>query len=305
MEVYAPRAALYETLPDFLHRLTGTAPGISCTPFDVPNSQGVTGWACASAGTGSYEATSASVGAGYDFERFAVEAGLNIPFGERAFGWVSMRQVRGVADVSAPTGGGQIEVTALGPRFGFSWMGGHGFYVIGAGSVTDYDIEFSSEMRGLLKAGVDGDGYSLSTEMGRRFELGEHASLTPRAWWVRPSVAVEEFTDAVESRVSFPESVRVIGGLGVVAEAASGWGGGQFALRGSADFGRMFQGRETVAWVSGERLSSEAPQDGILAGLDVVYHKGPFSIGAELKAGAALESDTREYSAFLRLGIHF
>ena len=24
MEVYAPRAALYETLPDFLHRLTGT-----------------------------------------------------------------------------------------------------------------------------------------------------------------------------------------------------------------------------------------------------------------------------------------
>ena len=304
MEVYAPRAALYEALPDFLHRLTGTARNFFA-PFDVPDSQGVPVWARGSAGRGSYEATRASVGAGYDFERFAVEAGLNISFGQRAFGWVSMRQVRGVADVAAPTGGGQIEATALGPTFGFSWMGGHGFYVTGAGSVTDYDLEFSSEMRGLLRGGVDGDGYSVSTEMGWRFELGEHASLTPRAWGVRPSVAVEEFTDAVESRVSFPESVRVIGGLGVVAEAASGWGGGRFALRGSADFGRTFQGRETVAWVSGEKLSSQAPQDGILAGLDVVYHKGPFSIGAELRAGTALQSNTREYSAFLRLGIHF
>ena len=72
------------------------------------------------------------------------------------------------------------------------------------------------------------------------------------------------------------------------------------------DAGRTFHGAETVARVSGETLTSEAPADGVLVGLDGVYHRGRVSIGAKLTAAQALRrADTRHYSGFLTLGVHF
>ena len=88
------------------------------------------------------------------------------------------------------------------------------FYLVGSGSVTDYDIDFTSDMRGLLRAGVGGSGYSLGAEAGQRFEPGGKTSLTPRAWLVCPSISVDNFTDAVDSRVSYPDAVRLYGGPG-------------------------------------------------------------------------------------------
>ena len=276
MEVYAPRAALYETLPDFLHRLTGPTRNFLSPPA-APNSQGLPAWVRFSGSKGSYEARRSTVGGEYDFERRMVEAGLNVPLGKEAYGWVSMRHVTGLADVSASTGGGDIYATAMGPSFGVSWRGENDFYVVGGGSVTDFDIDFTSDMRGLLKAGVDGDGYSLGAEAGRRIELDGNTSLTPRAWLVRASISVDNFTDAVNSRVSFPDVDRFIGGLGAVMETTRAWGVGEISLRGSLDFGRMFSGAETLARVSGETLRSAAPGSEILLGVDSVSIAGAAS----------------------------
>ena len=262
-------------------------------------------WFRFSGGRGSYEAQRSTVGGEYDFDRRTVEAGLNVPLGEEAFGWISMRHLTGSADVSAPTGGGMIDATALGPSFGVSWRGQNNFYAVGGGSVTDFDIDFTSDMRGLLKAGVDGDGYSLGAEAGRRIELGGNSSLTPRGWLVRSSVSVENFTDAVDSRVSFPDAHRFIGGLGAVVETVHPWGGGEFSLRGSLDVERMFSGAETLAHVSGETLRSEAPGSGILLGVDSVYRWGRYSIGGAVRGGTAFGSKTRDYSGSVKFGIRF
>ena len=86
---------------------------------------------------------------------------------------------------------------------------------------ANFDIDFTSNTRGLLKSGVDACGYGLGGETGQRFELGSSTSLTPRAWVVRPSDSVDNFTDAVDSRVSFPEAIRLIGGLGAMLETGS------------------------------------------------------------------------------------
>ena len=304
MEVYAPRAALYETLPDFLHRLTGPARHSLVAPRG-PNSRGLSSWARFSGGTGSYEAQRSTVGGGYDFERREVEVGLNLALGEQAHGWVSVRHVTGFADVSAPTGGGRIDATAMGPTFGAYWRGERNFYLVGSGSVTDYDIDFTSDMRGLLRAGVGGSGYSLGAEAGQRFELGGTTSLTPRAWLVRPSVSVDNFTDAVDSRVSYPDAVRLIGGLGAVVETIRPWGAGEFLLRSSVDFERIFSGAETLALVSGETLRTEAPSNGILVGVDSVYRWDRYSIGGKVSVGTAPGSGTRDFSGHVNFGIRF
>ena len=86
-----------------------------------------------------------------------VEVGLTVPLNQEVYVWGSVRHVMGSADVSAPTGGGEIDATGTGPSFGISWRGDNKFYAVGGGSVTYYNIDLSSSLRGLLKADVDAD----------------------------------------------------------------------------------------------------------------------------------------------------
>jgi len=181
---------------------------------------------------------------------------------------------------------------------------GHSYLVV-SGSVTDYDIDLTSDMRGLLRAGVGGSGYSLGADAGQRVEPGGKTSLTPRAWLVRPSISVDNFTDAVDSRVSYPNAVRLIGGLGAVAETVRPWGAGEFLLQGSVEVERIFSGPETLTLVSGETLRSETPSNGILLGVDSLYPRGRYSIGGKVTAGTALGSGTRDFSGRVSFGIRF
>ena len=64
-EEYAPRAALYEILPDFLLRLTGPGPSRRCG--STPDSSV---WTRVAGGQGVYESDRSTTGATYDLERF-------------------------------------------------------------------------------------------------------------------------------------------------------------------------------------------------------------------------------------------
>ena len=81
-EVLAPRAALYEVLPDFLQRLTSR----EC--FRDPDTQAQSRLA---AGTGRYEPAASTVGASYGFERLGVAGGLNLELGEDVSGRLSLQ----------------------------------------------------------------------------------------------------------------------------------------------------------------------------------------------------------------------
>ena len=212
MEMYAPRAALYEVLPDFLLRLSDPGPSRERPSLPV--------WFAISRGSGAYQAARSTVGTAYDFDRFEAEAGLNVTFAEEAGAWFSARYLNGSADVSAATGGGAIMAKGLGPALGVYWGGANSFYADAGYALTVYDVDLSSDTRGLLKAGGAGYGQSVDVELGRNIALRESVNLTPRAWAVGSRVSVDDFTDAVNSRVSFPDADRLMGGVGTVVEAA-------------------------------------------------------------------------------------
>ncbi len=193
-EEYAPPAALYELLPDFLLRLTGPGPGRRCV--STPDSSV---WTRVAGGQGAYESDHSTTGATYDLERFEAEGGLSASLGARAKGWVSVRHVQGTAGVASPTGGGEIDVRGLGSSVGGSWRGANDVYAVGCFSYLAYDVDFASTRQGVLKAGVDGQSYTLDLEAGRRFAVGEQWHLTPRVWMVGSRVSVDDFTDAVDA----------------------------------------------------------------------------------------------------------
>ena len=143
----------------------------------------------------------------------------------------------GSADVSAPTGGGDIEAVGLGVSIGTSWRVAGGWYANGSLSLTDYDVDVQSgadEIR-VLKRDASARGMNLSLEAGRRIEMNGKMNLTPRAWMTRSDVSIDKFTDAVDARFSAPDAARFTGGAGMVAETERTWDGGTFSLRGSVD----------------------------------------------------------------------
>ncbi len=301
IEVYAPRAAVYEALPGFLLRLSGGG-----FPGKRISSPGSPLWARLSGGLGSYETERASVGAEYDFSRFAAEAGVDFSLDENATGSVSVRQVRGRADVSAPTGGGKIEADGIGVTLGLSLYGADAYYAKGEVSLTSYAADLSSDELGPLEAGVDARAHALDFESGRRMTISEKANLTPRVRLTRTGVDVDNFTDAVDSRVSVGDAARFTGSLGVAVETAPARNrrGREFSLRGSVDLAQTLNGAETSVDVSGERLASESAGTRLLLGLGGRYRRGRLSIGAEISSGG-LGSGDAQHAALVRLGSSF
>ena len=223
IEVYAPRAALYEALPGLLLRLNGRGPTAERPRSPV--------WVRLSGGQGSYEPDQAGVGAEYDFERFEVEVGVNHPLGENLSGSLALRHVKGSGEVSSPAGGGEIDATGIGVSFGAHWSAASGNYLASRLSLTDYDVDISTDKRGRLKGSGAALGHLLSLEAGRRVALSERVTLNPRAWLTRSGISMN-FTDKVGSRVSLSESRQLTSGLGVVAEtSASGSGNSRSAAR--------------------------------------------------------------------------
>ena len=299
-EEYAPRAALYELLPDFLLRLTGPGPGRRCV--STPDSSV---WTRVAGGQGVYESDRSTTGATYDLERFEAEGGLSASLGARAKGWVSVRHVQGTAGVASPTGGGEIDVRGLGSSVGGSWRGANDVYAVGCFSYLAYDVDLASTQQGVLKAGVDGQAYTLDLEAGRRFAVGEQWDLTPRVWVMGSRVSVDDFTDAVDARVSLANADRVLVGLGVQADTTRPWAGGAFLLRGSVDIEQMVSGATTTTQVSGARLSADATDTSLLFGLRGLYRHDRVTVGAEIAARQELGSTDGEYTSFLNLGYSF
>ena len=148
-EEYAPRSAVYEALPGFLLRLAGPGPD---NPLASPL------WLRLSSGAGSYDPERSTVHAAYDFGRSEAEAGLIASLGEDSEGWISVHHVRASADVSSPAGDGSVEVLGTGPAIGAAWRGTNGYYASGTFSLTFFNMDLSSDKRGLLKA--DAGGYA-------------------------------------------------------------------------------------------------------------------------------------------------
>ena len=301
LEMYAPRAAVYEALPGFLLRLN--APGSSRAPT---SSQESVGWGRLSWESGGYEPERACVAAEYDFSRHSLEAGLDIPLGDSISGLASIRSLRGSADVSAPTGGGKIEAKGFGAALGLSVNGAHGLYARGGFSYTSYRLDLASDTRGALKAGVDAEAYFLDLEAGRRLRLDGRTFVTPRIKAMHSAIEVGDFTDAVDARVSVADASRYKGTVGLVAgmEQQPDRSGGVLVLRGSADLEQTLAGTATNVRVSGEELHSVSPRTRLRLMLGGTYRQNRLTIDAAISA-AGVGSNDIQYSGEVALKMQF
>ena len=300
---YAPRAAVYEALPGFMLRLENRqAVGKRLRRPGSPT------WVRLAVGEGSYEPDRSPVGAAYDIRRFEAEAGVAFTLfqEESVTGWASLRHVRGSANVFAPTGGGKIEATGYGPSLGVSWKNAAGYFANGRISVTRYETDLRADGRGPLKAGAGAQVHSLGVEAGRRFSLADDLSLIPQAWLTHSDVSMDDFRDAVGSRVSLARTDRSIAGLGIVTETTHSWHGSErkLVLRGRLGVERVLGEGVTVADVSGERLGSEAARTWGVLGLGAAVRWNRWWLNAEV-AASGLGSDDSGYAASLRLVMQF
>lgn len=301
LEEYAPRAAVYEALPGFLVRLSGE--GVMEQGFPSPDSSA---WVRLSGGQDSYEAERASIGAEYDFRQFMISAGLDVSLSGNAAGSISVRHVRGSADVAAPTGGGGIGTDGLGVALGLSLTGPNAWYAKGDLAHMSHTVGLSSDELGRLKSGVKVQAYALDFEAGRRMAARGKVDLIPRIRLTRSGVDVDDFTDTVDSHVSMDDDALVTGSLGVVAEKARAWNwrDGELFLRGSLDLERILDGSQTMVDVSGEQLSSESPESRFLLGLGGTYRREHLSLGADFSA-VDPDSGDAHYAARITFGWGF
>ena len=293
MEEYAPRAALYEALPDFLLGLHTVSP-----PPDLPV------WIELSGHTGSRDFDHSTVGTRYDTEHLVVSAGVTVPVSSQWKIDASVHQVSGSADVSSPVKGGDIHARGQGLSFGAHWHGDHGYYATGRVSWTDYELDISSDNIGLLISNVEADRLALRVEAGRRMAWGERAHWTPQVRVDRTQVRVDRFTDAVGARASFPRAERYRASLGVLADTTKRARGGELSLWGSAHLKHAFGDTSTTSLVSGERLRAKPQADSVQLGLGATWQRGPWALNVALSARQA-PGGSHTYSGSLNVGMQF
>ena len=294
MEEYAPRAALYESLPGFLLRMADRG-RLNHRPVSPV-------WMVFSGGDGSVDPSRSTTGAEYDYDRYRVQLGKNLSFGEGLEGWFAVHYTQGDSEVSSPTGGGDIDAEGAGAAFNIQWQHDNGYYVSGRTSFTAYDVDLSSDDIGRLRSSVDALGIYLGLETGMRMELGESLHLTPRAWLSHSSIDIDSFADAVGARASFPDEARQTGGIGALAETMQPWKGGELTWRGSLDLEQMLNSRSTSVDVSGEKLKTETVSTRLLLGLGSLYRKGDFSISGQVSVDGLATND-EEYSGQVNIGV--
>ena len=212
IEEYAPRAAVYEALPQVLLGLQERAPTASrATPV----------WFKVTGHTGSQDFDHSSVGAGYDIDHIQIEAGKHFTFTNGTEAWATLQYLDGTAEVDSPFQGGDIDVQGLNVSLELcrGCTNHADKYVSGSVSLARYDLDLDSDERGRLKSGVGATAYTLALEAGRRLQRGTYI-LSPRLRLEHASVSIDRFTDAVDARVSYPDADRLTVALGMRAETA-------------------------------------------------------------------------------------
>ena len=253
VEEYAPRAALYESLPGLLLRLDAGA------PVRRPEQPA---WVQAGYGAGRGEADHSQTGASYDFDRIEAAAGISQAWGDNLGGSVWLRRLQSEVKVDMPAGSGELELHGVGAGVQGHWREADGPYVSGALSWTDFDVDASSEKRGRLAKG-EGCLWQARLEAGYLMARGGGLTLRPRAWLWHAEADVDGFTDAVGAQVSGVDESRTAAGLGLLAELAQS----ESSLYGSVDVESVFAGEETVVEVSTQRLVAESERTRVWIGM--------------------------------------
>jgi outer membrane autotransporter protein len=157
-----------------------------------------------------------------------MEAGVDGQFYEgdagRLIGGITVHYGHASTAISSIHGDGDIDTDGYGFGGTLSWYGDNGFYVDGQAWATWYDSDLRSRLaRRSLADGINGFGYALSLETGKRFQLDAKWALTPQAQLTYGSVDADSFTDAFDARVSLDRIDSLRGRVGLAVDYENSW----------------------------------------------------------------------------------
>ncbi len=299
IKVIAPRTAVYEILPASLIRL---AEGSSCDHnLSTPNqSSEYQTWGQFTGGQGSYQPSSATLGAGFDFTRQELAVGGNSRLTDDIIGCLALRKVSGSVNVFSPMGGGIIEADGYGSEVVFIWEGENNLYGKVNGAATFYSLDISSDNRSNLANDVDGKVLSFGIEAGTRIALDSPLALTAKAWISRTeSIFDNEFVDRVESHISFAETSILEAGAGLNFESEIPSGNESMKLYGSVGLRHLMNGN-TKVMVNSEEFESEGPKTLPLLDVGISWNRKDLIFDANIST-AGIGSDNFTYSGSVGL----
>ncbi len=301
---YHARARVYEALPSVL--LEMSAPGGRQARLSATRDGGGA-WARVLASDGEREAdmsTTEMDDAGralsWDFERWGVETGFVVPTDAPGLMLgVSAHYRDGEADVAR---GGKIEVSGVGVGASATWRGEDGWYADGELSYTRFeDVDLSSETRGMVASGLDGEGHAIGVEIGRRMEM-DGLAVIPRGGLTWSSVDMDDFADvsgvAGSGRVEFSSEDSLRARIGALLE-----NGQTYA---SLDVEHELS-EDRAVMASGTRLVSEAESTWARVGVGGVMTldaQGESTLSGEAHY-AASDGDNHDYGASVLLKVRF
>ncbi|WP_206243896.1 autotransporter outer membrane beta-barrel domain-containing protein [Novosphingobium terrae] len=129
-----------------------------------------------------------------------VEVGADQVLSQRADGSALVLGVvagygEATSNVGSIYGNGSIKTSAYSLGGTLSWFGPQGFYIDGRAQVNWYDSRLTSSVLGSLVDGNKGRGEAYSLEIGKRWPVGGHLSVTPQVQMVYSTIGFDGFTD--------------------------------------------------------------------------------------------------------------
>ena len=183
----------------------------------------------------------------YDYNVFKMQAGLDGMLHEteqgKMIGGIVVHYAHGKADIwsrnDSDLGSGRIKTDGYGFGGTLTWYSDDGFYIDNQAQVTWYrsDLSYQGGQSSLADEKNNGFGYGFSSEIGKRFALDEHWSLTPQAQLNYSNVNFDSFTDVFGADVSREHAASLQARLGISADYQNSWRNEQGVLNRSSVYG--------------------------------------------------------------------
>ncbi|GAA0609259.1 autotransporter outer membrane beta-barrel domain-containing protein [Paenochrobactrum glaciei] len=179
------------------------------------------------------EPNTSTTDADYDFNAYKMQAGLDGMVYENEQGKLiaggTVHYTHGLASIWSPydadLGRGRIKTDGYGFGATLTWAGDDGFYVDNQAQLTWYrsDLSYAGGKSELKDGKNNGFGYALSSEVGKRFTLDQHWSLTPQAQLQYSNVDFSDFTDVFGADVSRKKGDSLRARLGLSVDYQNSW----------------------------------------------------------------------------------